>query len=293
MHLEGSIDPATLRELAPEMDAAAVERLYAFDGFPDFLRSFAEVVKRLRDPADYALATRRLLARLEEQNVRYAEIILSAGVVLWKKQEFGPVFDAVAAAAAESPVQVRWILDAVRQFGVDHAMQVAQLAAERLDRGVVAYGIGGDEERGPARWFAEVYRFARSAGLRLTAHAGESAGPGSVWEALEIGAERIGHGIRSVEDPALVQHLRDHAIPLEISITSNLATGVVPALDRHPLRRLYDAGVPVTLNTDDPGMFRTTLTREYELAARQFGFGAEEMRGIAANAFRHAFAWVG
>ncbi len=110
-----------------------------------------------------------------------------------------------------------------------------------------------------------------------------------MWKALEIGAERIGHGIRSIEDPVLVRHLADHRIPLEISITSNVRTGVVGSLGAHPVRKLYDAGVPITLNTDDPGIFGTTLCREYEIAAQEFGFTAEELRGIAHNGFRYAF----
>jgi adenosine deaminase/aminodeoxyfutalosine deaminase len=289
LHLEGSVEPATLLELAPELGTEGVDRLYGFTNFEGFLMAFAEVMKRLRTPADFGLITRRLLARLESENVRYAEIILSAGVVLWKKQEFGPVFEAVAEAAAGSSVRVRWILDAVRHFGVEHVMQVAELAVQYKDRGVIAFGIGGDEARGPAGWFGDVYRFVRSAGLRLTAHAGESCGPESVWAALELGAERIGHGIRSIDDPVLVKHLRDHDIPLEVCVSSNVATGVVSGLEAHPLRRLYDAGVPVTLNTDDPGFFRTTLVREYELWARSFGFSQEELEGIARNGFRYGF----
>jgi len=169
-------------------------------------------------------------------------------------------------------------------------MQVAKLAAERAGDGVVAFGIGGDEERGPAEWFGEVYAFARSHGLRLTAHAGETMGPESIWAALRIGAERIGHGIAAVGDPALVSYLRDRQIPLEICITSNVATGVVAAYEDHPVRRLYDSGVLITLNSDDPGLFGTTLTREYELAASLYRFTETELRQIAANAFRCRFA---
>ena len=237
--------------------------------------------------------TRRLLERLAAQNVRYAEIIIAAGVVLWKQREFGPIFDAIHDAARSSPVEVRWILDAVRQFGVEPAMEVAQLAAARQDRGVVAIGIGGSEERGPAAWFKDVFACAKSAGLHLTAHAGEGTSPEAVWEALVLGAERIGHGIAAVRDPGLLRHLRDRNIPLEISITSNLVTGVVKRLEDHPVRALYDAQVPIVLNTDDPGMFGCTLVDEYRLAARAFGFTEAELRAIAENGFRYAFGWTG
>jgi aminodeoxyfutalosine deaminase len=289
LHLEGSVEPETMQELEPGLPLEAIRAMYHFTDFQGFLQTFKRVVERLRTPEDYARITRALLARLAAQNVRYAEITLSAGVVLWKGQAFGPVYTAVRQAAGESPVEVHWILDAVRQFGPEHVRRVAELAAERVTDGVVAFGIGGDEERGPAAWFGDTYRFAKDAGLRLTAHAGETMGPSSIWAALEIGAERIGHGIRAAEDPALMRHLRDHRIPLEVCVTSNVATGAVPSLEAHPVRRLYDAGVPVTLNTDDPGMFATTLTGEYELAARQFRFSEAELREISENAFRYAF----
>jgi len=289
LHLEGSVEPETLHELDPSTPLEEFRALYTYADFDAFLRSFGAIGKRLRTPEDYGLVARRLLERLAAQNVRYAEIIIAAGVVIWKEQDFGPVFDAICQAAAGSPVEVRWILDAVRQFGVDHTMRVAELAAARLHRGVVALGIGGSEERGPAEWFTEVFAFARRSGLRLTAHAGESMGPESVWAALKLGAERIGHGIASVHDPGLMRHLRDHDIPLEICITSNLVTGVVKSIGDHPLRPLYDAGVPIVLNTDDPAMFRCSLVGEYQLAARHFGFSEAELRGLVENGFRYAF----
>jgi len=291
LHLEGSVDAETLHELDPATPLEELRALYRYPDFNAFLKTFGAVVTRLARPEDYALVTRRLLERLAAQNVRYAEIIIAAGVVLWKKQEFGPIFDAIHDAAAGSPVKVRWILDAVRQFGVEPAWDVARLAVARQDRGVVAIGIGGSEERGPAEWFKEVFAFAKSAGLHLTAHAGESAGPESVWEALVLGAERIGHGIAAVRDRGLLRHLRERDIPLEISITSNLVTGVVKRLEDHPIRDLYDAGVPIILNTDDPAMFGCTLTDEYRLAARTFGFSQAELRAIAENGFRYAFGW--
>lgn len=289
LHLEGSVEPATLAELAPELSPDEIASVYQFSGFQGFLQAFTRVVQRLRTPEDYALVTRRMIERMQAQNVRYAEVTLSAGVVYWKKQEFEPVFDAIRAAAHAHPVEVRWILDTVRHFGVEPAMRVAEIAARYVDDGVVAFGIGGDEARGPAEWFGEVYRFAREKGLRLTAHAGESMGPESVWAALEIGAERIGHGVRAIEDPVLLRHLRDHNVPLEVCITSNVVTGVVNSLRDHPVRKLYEAGVPLVFDTDDPAFFGTTLCKEYELAETVFGFSRDELRRIAENGFRYAF----
>ncbi|MGD0499743.1 MAG: adenosine deaminase [Bryobacteraceae bacterium] len=290
VHLEGAVEPETLHEMDPSAPLEELRAIYSYADFDGFLKAFAAVGKRLRSPEDYALATRRLLERLAAENVRYAEITLAAGVILWKGQEFAPVFEAVREAALGSPVEVRWILDAVRQFGAEQAMQVAEWAAERAGRGVVAFGIGGSEERGPAEWFTEAFAFAKSAGLRLTAHAGETAGPESIRAALRLGAERIGHGIAAARDPELLRELRERDIPLEICITSNLVTGVVKRLEDHPVRRLFDAGAPIILNTDDPAMFACTLTGEFRLAARQFGFSEPELKAIAENGFRYAFS---
>jgi aminodeoxyfutalosine deaminase len=290
LHLEGSIEPETLHELDPATSVEEFRTLYQYADFDAFLKAFGAVGKRLRTPEDYGLITRRLLERLESQNIRHAEIIIAAGVVLWKGQEFTPIYDAIRDAARGSAVQTRWILDAVRHFGADHVQKVAVLAAERVNDGVIAFGIGGSEERGPAAWFRETFAFAKSAGLRLTAHAGESMGPESIRAALDLGAERIGHGIAAAQDPDLMRELRERDIPLEICITSNLVTGVVKRIEEHPVRRLFDAGVPITLNTDDPAMFGCTLASEYALAARAFGFSVPELRGIAENGFRYAFA---
>jgi adenosine deaminase len=170
-------------------------------------------------------------------------------------------------------------------------MQVARLAVKHRDAGVVAFGIGGDELRGPAEGFYGVFDYARQNGLAVIPHAGETAGPESVWAAIKGGAKRIGHGIRAAEDAELVAYLREYDVPLEICITSNVCTGAVSSLESHPVRRLFDAGVPITLNTDDPGMFGTTLSDEYALAARQFGFSEKELAGIAGNSFRYALGY--
>jgi len=293
VHLEGSVEPATLAELDPSLTAKAIQALYCYSSFLGFLESYEKVVRRLRKPEDFALITRRLLKRLHAENVLYAEINLSVGVMLWRKQDVASIFDAVNAEARRSPVEVRWIFDAVRQFPVSDARRVAELAAERAGEGVVGFGLGGDEARGPVENFAAVLGWAREHGLHLAPHAGESTGPETIWASLRLGAERIGHGIRAASDPALMRYLRDHDIPLEISISSNVATGVVASLDAHPLRRLFDAGVPVVLNTDDPAMFQTTLEHEYRLAREHFGFSEPELGLLAANGFRYAFTGAG
>jgi adenosine deaminase/aminodeoxyfutalosine deaminase len=289
LHLEGSIDPATIQSLEPDLSLAEIDQQYCFTDFAGFLRSFKWIAQRLRSPEDYGLVTTRLLDRLQREGLHYVELTLAAGVVLWKQQDLEAIFQAVRQAGAASPIEVRWNLDSIRQFGPDAAMQVAEFAVRHRDDGVISIGIGGDEKTGPAEWFTDVYRQARENGLRLTAHAGETAGPDSVWSALAIGAERIGHGIRAIDDPVLVAHLRDHQIPLEICITSNVMTGAVSSLSEHPVRRLFDAGVPITLNTDDPGIFRTTLAREFEIARTHFGFTEAELDSIRRNAERYRF----
>jgi adenosine deaminase/aminodeoxyfutalosine deaminase len=287
VHLEGSIEAETLLAIDPSLDRAEIEANLKCGTFDEFLRGYIWITSKLQTPEHYALATHHLLERLAEQNVTYAEVTLSAGVVLWKKQDLAAVYEAVWRESQRSCVRTFWILDAVRHFGTDHGMEVAKFAVTRRDSGTIAYGIGGDETRGPAEWFRDVFAFARDGGLRLVCHAGETVGPESIWAALEIGAERIGHGITAVRDPALMARLRELNIPLEISITSNVATGVVPSLAEHPVGALYAAGVPIVLNTDDPSFFRTSLTREYALAEQLFGLPINE---LAAASFRYAFA---
>lgn len=254
--------------------------------FEQFLQGYIWLTKRLQKPEHYAIATRHLLERLAAQEVRYAEITLSAGVVLWKQQDLAAVYDAIWKESQRSRVKTFWILDAVRHFGADPAGPVVDFAITRRNDGVVAFGIGGDEARGPAAWFRELFHRARDGGLRLVCHAGETCGPESIWAALEIGAERIGHGTTAVQDTALLARLRELDVPLEVCISSNVCTGLVPSADRHPVGKAYAAGVPITLNTDDPAFFHTTLSREYELAENLFGLPVKE---LAANSFRYAF----
>ncbi|MGB6941223.1 MAG: adenosine deaminase [Bryobacteraceae bacterium] len=286
VHLEGSIGPETLMAIDPSLTREEIEGYLTCTSFPQFLQGYIWVSKKLEKPADYALAARHLLDSLAGQGVTYAEITLSAGVVLWKQQDLAAVYDAVWRESQRSSIRTFWILDAIRQFGPEKGMEVAEFAVSRRGDGVVAYGIGGDEVRGPAHWFRDVFAYARDGGLHLVCHAGETAGPESVLGALAIGAERIGHGIAAAGDPALMAQLREDNVPLEVCISSNLCTGAVASLEEHPVRALYDAGVPITIHTDDPAFFHTTLTREYELAEKTFGLPAQE---LASNSFRYAF----
>lgn len=288
LHLEGSVEPATMRELNPSLTEEEVASRYRFSDFQGFIETYKWITGYLRTPEDYARITRRLLDLLRSDNIGYAEINVSVGVMLWRNQDARANFRAIREAAQGAAVEVRWIFDAVRQFGLEDGMRVAELAVEFAADGVVGFGIGGDEARGPAAWFREPFRFASDHGLRILPHAGETTGPESVWEAIEHGAARIGHGIRSVGDPALLRRLREDKIPLEICITSNLCTGAAASLREHPVREIFDAGVPIVLATDDPGIFNTTLSREYEIAERDFGFTPAELEEIAANSFRFA-----
>ncbi len=290
VHLEGSVEPATLMEIDPSLTKEEIAAAFSHRDFEGFIQSFIWVNRRLQKPEHYAIAARRLFERLAAEQVTYAEVTLSVGTMLWKGQDFPAIYEALQREALCARLKVRWIVDAIRHFGAEAAKPVFDYAAERVKEGVVAIGIGGAEDRGPAVWFADLYREARDRGLRLTAHAGETCGPESVWQALEIGAERIGHGIHSIEDPRLVEYLRERQIPLEVCITSNARTGAVPSLDQHPVRRLFDAGVPIVLNTDDPALFECTLDSEYALARAKFGFSDKELAILAENSFRFAFS---
>jgi adenosine deaminase/aminodeoxyfutalosine deaminase len=284
LHLEGTIDRETVRLLDPTLTHEEIARFWAFKDFTGFLNCFKFVAQRLRCPADYGLITRRMIESLARQEIEYAEVTLGAGVVLWLGYDFDAVWRAIREAqmeaSARTGVEIWWNLDAIRQFGPDHVLDVARVAAKYVGDGVISFGIGGDELRGPAAEFGEAYRYAKDAGLRLTAHAGETDGPASIRAALDIGAERIGHGIRAIDDADLVRRLREEQIPLEVCITSNVRTGAVESFATHPVRRLFDAGVPITLNSDDPGLFESTLENEYRLAERLYAFSETEVEQL-------------
>ncbi len=298
LHLEGSIEPATLLELRQRhgMDGASfaeVEQLYNYADFTGFLRAFKDVTGHLRTPEDYELITYRLMQRLKSQNVLHAEVTVSVGVCLWREQDFAAIFEGLERGRQRGErdfgISLLWIFDAIRQFGAEKAGKVLDLAIQFRDRNVVGFGIGGDEKQGPPEWFKDVYARAADHGLHLTAHAGESAGPESIWGALNIKAERIGHGLNAGQDPELVEELAERQVPIEICVTSNLRTGCCAELAQHPVRRYFDQGLMLTLATDDPAMFHTSLVNEYQLVQQAFGFSDEHIRELARNAFEASF----
>jgi adenosine deaminase/aminodeoxyfutalosine deaminase len=315
LHLEGTVDPATLAELSrrhpttlpvlhnrykdvsdsgrvlSEDDARA---LYDYKNFVGFLLAFKAVTERLRDPEDYALITYRMIEKLAGEGCVYAEVYVSVGVIFWRGQEFDPLFEGMERGRERGErdfgVKIRWIFDAVRHFGPDEARKVVAKAIQLRERNVIGIGIGGDEARGPAENFREAYAEAADQGLHLTAHAGESTGPESIWAALrDLKGERIGHGLHATDDPALVEYLARTGVPVEICVTSNLRTGCCRAMNEHPVRKLFDAGVKITIATDDPEMFGCTLCGEYQLLQSTFGFTDAELRQVARNSFEASF----
>jgi aminodeoxyfutalosine deaminase len=298
LHLEGSIEPSTLLELRQRhsMDGASlaeVEQLYNYKDFAGFLSAFKDVTGHLRTPEDYELITYRLMERLKAQNVLHAEVIVSVGVCLWRKQDFAAIFEGLERGRQRGEkdfgISFLWIFDAIRQFGAEKAQSVLDLAVQFHDRNVIAFGIGGDESAGPPEWFAGTYTRGAEAGLHLTAHAGESAGPESIWGALNLKAERIGHGLTAGQDAELIEELAERQVPIEICVTSNLRTGCCRELAQHPVRRYFDQGLMLTLNSDDPAMFRTSLVEEYTLVQEAFGFTDEHLRELARNSFEASF----
>ncbi|HEV2616623.1 MAG TPA: adenosine deaminase [Candidatus Acidoferrales bacterium] len=308
VHLEGCMTPALLVELArkygEKIELGVVEEKYKTKTFTEFLELFKWATSYLREPEDYARLAEATALRMSEESCVYAEITLSVGVMLLRKQNAEENFAAIregagrAAVAAQRGLRVQWIFDVVRQFGAEKAMDVARIAAQMKSDGVVAFGMGGDEESLPAADFRRAFEYAAAHGLHRVVHAGEISGPATVRDAIEIlGAERIGHGIASIRDENLMEMLIEREIPLEICPQSNLYTGALAKLlsvarariEDHPLRTFIARGVPVTLSTDDPAMFRTSLNESYQLAHEKLGLSVAQVMDLAEASFRHAF----
>jgi adenosine deaminase len=305
LHVEGSVRPRTAVELAARHGASITEaeaqRRFRYSDFQGFLESFNWVASFLREPADYALITRRLAEELLGQGVVYAEVITAVGVMLWQRQDAKANFAAMAKAARgfePRGLTIRWLPDAAWQLGPEAALEVARLVVRWRDLGVIGFGMGGDELMFDYLEFRPAFELAAEHDLRRTAHAGEVGPPAKVRDAIALlGAERIGHGIATIHEPALVELLAERGIALEMCPTSNVCTGALAAqlgkptaaLEEHPLPRLLAARVPITLATDDPGMFHTDLVSEYELCVTRLGLGPADVLRLAEAGFEHAF----
>ncbi|HEX4039373.1 MAG TPA: adenosine deaminase [Acidobacteriaceae bacterium] len=300
LHLEGTVTPGTLAELSARhgapLNLEEAQRLYAYTDFTGFLMAFKAISEHLRTAEDYELITWRMAECLARQGVVHVEPYVSVGVVYyWKRCAFEPLFAGMERAReraeAELGITIGWIFDAVRHFGEEEAALVFRKAAEmrKESPSILGIGIGGDERRTGAEPFRELYAEARDAGLRLTAHAGETVGPEGIWGALNIGAERLGHALSAIHDPELMEVLAERQVPLEICVTSNLRTGCCARPEEHPVRRYFDAGLMVTLNSDDPALFGSDLEGEYRRAGEDFGFTGEQLRELAANSIEASF----
>ena len=299
VHHVGSASPRIVAALAERhpgtvpSDPEELRDFYTFRDFAHFIEVYLAVVDLVRDPEDVRMLTYEVAADLAAQQVRYAELTLTpytnvrAGVPIEAFVE--AVEDARVAAERDHGVVLRWIYDVPGEFGVEAAAATVDwlpLSPPTL----VGFGLGGPEVGVPRPQFRPFFEQARAAGLHSVPHAGETTGPGTVWDALrELGAERIGHGTSLTQDPALLAHVVEHRIPIEVCPTSNLATRAVARLADHPVKEMYAAGAVVTINSDDPPMFGTTLDREYEIAAELLALDEAGVAELARAAVRSSF----
>lgn len=301
VHLEGSIQPETLLLLAGRngvrLPAETVEGLrewYTFTDFDHFIEIYITIASCICTPEDIEFVAREFLRGQARQRILYSEVTFTPSLH-YNLNRHIPVNEQVAAlsrarrwAADELGVAVGWVFDISRNVRpIEQSVDVARWAIAAMDEGVVGFGLGGPEVAHPAELFAEAFALAREAGLASVPHAGETVGPGSIRGAINIlQARRIGHGVRCLEDPSLVELLRERQIPLEVCPSSNICLGVARSLEEHPLPQLLAAGLYVTINSDDPPMFNTTLTDEYLRITGTFGFDENAIEGFVRNGVR-------
>lgn len=299
VHLEGAIQPSTLLTLAkrhgialPANTVAGLRQWYTFRDFAHFVEVYFTISRCIQSPDDIELITQEFLSYQASQNIRYSEVTYSAfthyvdrGIPI--AEQFAAIRRVKQWAETTLGVSLGLVVDIVRDTTAEQGLDlVRQVIPEYGDGLILAIGLGGSEVGNPPSKHALGLQRARAAGIPLVLHAGETAGPPSIWEALQYGSLRIGHGVRCLEDPALVAELRQRQIPLEVCPSSNVCLGVVPSFAHHPIQQLIDAGLYVTLNSDDPPMFNTTLTDEYLLAARVFGWDRATVERLGLNAVR-------
>ncbi|MGH9486138.1 MAG: adenosine deaminase [Terriglobales bacterium] len=294
MHLEGSLAPETLWALAQRQgfpfglrDLDACRQLYTFNSFDGFIHAIKTASQLLLRPDDYAIAVRALARGLQAQGVLYSEVFLSIGILLWRNVAVEPYWEAIEPARLqaekETGVTLRWIFDAVRQFGPEPFQRVVDWAVKLHEsKTVLGIGIGGDERQRSAAEFAPGYARARLAGLKTTVHAGETCGADSIWDALNwLKPDRIGHGLRAFEDARLLDELISRQTILDICPTSNLKTGAWPSGLPHPAYKYYMRGIKIAVSSDDPGIFGCSLLDEYCWLAAHGGFSFDQLTQLA------------
>ncbi len=294
VHLEGSIRPETVLQLSqrnnvplPYDTLEGLREWYQFRDFPHFVEIYVGVSKCIRTPQDIEFIARQFLEGQREQNILHSEVTYTASTIQrhcgipWDEQ-IDALERAIEYGKRDLGISMGLIIDIVRGDTPEQGMDVAQMAISGMGRGVIALGLAGPEGPNQARPYQEAFDLAWQSGLDVIPHAGEIQGPESIWEALEVcRPKRIGHGVRCLEDPELVKVLREKQIVLEVSPTSNVCLGVVPSFEEHPLPRLVEEGLVVTINSDDPPMFNTTLSEEYAKCSAAFGWDAEQLRGFS------------
>lgn len=300
LHLEGATQAETFYQLAQknnvDFGAKSIEEwknFFAFKNFNHFLSVYTLAITTLKYPEDYTFIISELYRQQAEQNIIYSEVFISASFIV-QKFETNEILDAIEegikVGSLKYGVKISFIPDISREL-VDSQMKVVDFVIEGYKRGLfIGLGIGGPELGFPPELFTVAFEKAKANGLRLVAHAGETDGAKSVWGAIKnLGAERIGHGIRSMEDPKLIEYLISNKITLEISPTSNYALGIVQKGEMHPIRKLLDTGVICCINSDDPAMFSTSLIEEFVLLLKQ-GFSCRELFEMNLNALEYSFA---
>jgi adenosine deaminase len=289
LHLDGAIPKATLWELIAKYGGdrtirtrADLERALVYRDFRSFLKMWVWMIGYLREYDDYTLIGEAVARDLARQNIRYVEGFFSPPDYRQSTLDPQRVTEALRAGVNRvASIEIALVADLVRDRGVDHARNLLERMGEVRKHGVIGIGIGGFEPGSPPELFETTYERARALGFRTTAHAGEAAGPASVWGAVRaLRVDRIGHATRAAEDPELVTHLAARRIPLELCPLSNVRTGVITSVESHPLRRYFDAGIPVSLNTDDPLFFGNSLAIELESAQRAHRFTRDEIRRL-------------
>ncbi|MEW2545687.1 adenosine deaminase [Streptomyces sp. NPDC047002] len=301
VHHVGSASPRIVAELAGRhadskvpTDPDALADYFTFTDFAHFIEVYLSVVDLVRTPEDVRLLTFEVARDMARQNIRYAELTVtpssSTSRGIGDRAFMEAIEDARKAAESELGVVLRWIFDIPGEAGLAAAEETARLAVDLRPDGLVGFGLGGPEIGVPRPQFKPYFDRAVAAGLHSVPHAGETTGPETVWDALrELRAERIGHGTSAVRDPELLRYLAEHRVPLEVCPTSNIATRAVATLDEHPIALMVEAGVLVTVNSDDPPMFGTDLNQEYGVAARLLGLDERGVAGLAKNSVEASF----